>query len=371
MSEINDKKFMSLALRLAKKGEGSTSPNPMVGAVLVKNGKIIGKGYHKRAGMPHAEIEAFTDARIGRKSLKGATLYINLEPCCHTNKRTPPCVNEIVSAGIRKVVIGAKDQNPEVSGNSIKILRKNGIEVTTGVLEDECNRINEWFFKYVTEKIPYVVLKFAATYDGKIASFTGDSKWIGSEVQRRFAHRLRNSADAVLVGIETVLKDNPSLNVRLPNKRYIDQPKPIILDSKLRIPSNAKLIRLNNSPIIATANHKNNQKLKRLEKLGVKVLKSRTDSKNMINLKSLLKELGKLNIAYILVEGGSTVAASFLRSKLVDRVIFFYSPRILGADGISMIGNLKIKKVKDSINIKNVRFKGIGEEFYIEGDIDK
>jgi len=208
-------KYMSLALKLAKKAEGMTSPNPMVGAVVVKRGKIIGKGYHKKAGLPHAEIEAFSDAIKKKNSINGATLYVTLEPCCHEKKRTPPCVKAIIKNKISKVYIAMLDPNPEVSGNGVKLLRENGIEVEVGILEDKARVLNEAFTKYITTKKPFVILKLAATMDGKIAAYTGDSKWIGSPNQRTFAHQLRNKVDGIMVGIETVLKDNPSLNVRL------------------------------------------------------------------------------------------------------------------------------------------------------------
>ena len=230
-----DKKHMAAAIRLAVKARGMTSPNPLVGAVLTKNGKVIGRGYHKRAGLPHAEIEAFQDARKSRKKIEGSTLYVTLEPCCHKGKRTPPCVDSIIKEKVAKVVVSSLDPNPKVSGKGVSKLKRNGIEVVTGVLKDKSSAMNEAYIKYITKGEPYVILKLAATLDGKIAASSGDSKWIGSDTQRRYAHKLRSQADAVMAGIGTVLSDNPSLNVRL--KGDHKDPVPVVLDSDLRTPA--------------------------------------------------------------------------------------------------------------------------------------
>ncbi len=362
----NHTKYMSLALRLAKKGEGTTSPNPLVGAVLVKRGNIIGRGYHKKAGLPHAEIEAFNDAAKKKNSIKDATLYVTLEPCCHTNKRTPPCVKAIIEKKISKVFVSMLDPNPEVAGKGVRILRKNGIEVEVGILEEKAKQLNEAFTKYITTGKPFVILKLAATMDGKIAAYTGDSKWIGSPTQRKYAHQLRGKLDGIMVGIETVLKDNPSLNVRFGKKMSRD-PIPIVLDSKLRIPLDSNLLKIHETIIIATSDKSKKRKAEKLENLGATILNIKQDKNGRLNLKELARKLGKYKIMSVLIEGGSKVAASALKSGIVDKVVFFYAPKIVGAEGISMIGELDIPAIKKSIEIKNTKVKKINDELMVEG----
>ena len=357
---------MSIALRLAKKAEGKTSPNPLVGAVVVKRGKIIGQGYHKKAGLAHAEIEAFNDAAKKRNSLKGATLYVTLEPCCHTDKKTPPCVNTIIEKQISKVFVAMLDPNPKVSGNGIKMLRENGIEVEVGVLQDKAKELNEAFTKYITTGKPFVILKLAATLDGKIAAYTGDSKWIGSPAQRKHAHQLRSKVDGIMVGIETVLKDNPSLNVRLGKKTSKD-PVPIVVDSKLRIPVESNLLSIHEHSIIATSSGSNSKKTEELKNLGARILHIKKDKNGNLNLKEVTKHLGKHGITSVLIEGGSKVAASALKNKIVDKVVFFYAPKIVGSEGISMIGELGISTIKKSLEIKEIKIKKIKDELMIEG----
>ncbi|MBF8303490.1 MAG: diaminohydroxyphosphoribosylaminopyrimidine deaminase [Candidatus Dadabacteria bacterium] len=366
MPKNPDSKFMSIALRLARRTEGKTSPNPLVGAVVVRRGKILGMGYHKKAGLPHAEIEAFLDAERNGHNLKGSTLYVTLEPCSHTGKRTPPCVNAIIERGISKVVLGTIDLNPRVNGKGLKILRAKGIKVKAGVLEEKCREINEPFFKYVATGKPFIILKLAATLDGKIATFTGDSKWIGSELQRKYAHRLRNKVDAILVGIGTVLRDNPELTVRL-GKKSNRQPTPIVLDSRLKIPVESNLIALQRNPIIATTQLADPIKLKDLEKTGAKVLVIEQDENGQVDILKLVKKLGEMEITSVLVEGGGDVGASFLKKGIVDKVVFFYAPKIIGREGVSMVGKLGVSEVKDALSIRTVKVKKIGEEFVVEG----
>jgi len=361
---------MSIALKLAKKAEGKTSPNPLVGAVIVKGRKILGTGYHKKAGLPHAEIEAFNDAAKKKNFLKGATLYVTLEPCCHTSKRTPPCVNSIIEKQISKVFVAMLDPNPQVSGNGIRMLRKNGIEVEVGVLQDKAKELNEVFTKYITTKKPFVILKLAATMDGKIAAYTGDSKWIGSPAQRKYAHLLRNMVDGVMVGIETVLKDNPSLNVRLGKKTSVN-PVPIVLDSKLRTPIESNLLSIHEHSIIATSSLSKSRKIEKLKNLGATILNIKKDKSGNLNLKEVAKHLGKHGITSVLIEGGSKVAASALKNGIVDKVIFFYAPKIVGSEGISMIGELGISTIKKSLEIKDIKIKKIKDEFMVEGYLKK
>lgn len=368
MFKEKDHKYMRLALNLAKKAEGMTSPNPMVGAVLVKNGKLIGKGYHRKAGLPHAEVEAFTDAEKNGYRINGADLYVTLEPCSHRNKRTPPCTDSIIERKIKKVYIGTMDQNPEVKGKSMKLLRRSGVEVKGGILEEECTKLNEKFFKYITNKVPFVTLKLASTLDGKIATISGDSKWIGSEKQRKLAHRLRNSSDAILVGINTILIDNPSLNVRL-NKNAVSQPIPVILDSDLRISPDSNLFNIHDKIIVAANKKlKKSRKAKRLEDEGCSLIFLNKDKKtNSLSLKSLLVKLGKMEITSLLIEGGGKVASSALLEKVVDKLVLFYSPKIIGGDGKSMISKLGISKMSQSINLGDLKLKRFGEEYFFEG----
>ena len=361
----NDTKYMSLALSLAKKAEGMTRPNPLVGAVLVKKGKVIGKGYHQKAGLPHAEIEAFSDAAKKNNSIKGATLYVTLEPCCHENKRTPPCVKAILEMNISKVFVSMLDPNPVVSGKGVKLLKKNGIDVEVGLLEEKSKGLNESFTKYITLKRPFTTLKLAATLDGKIAAYTGDSKWIGSVNQRKYAHQLRNKSDAILVGIETILKDNPSLNVRL-SKRTSD-PIPIILDSDLRIPLNSNVLKIHQQVIIATSKAQQSAKFKQLQDLGAIILNIKKNKEGYLNLNELMRKLAKLEIMSVLIEGGSKVAASALKNGIVDKVVFFYSPKIVGADGISMIGELGIPSIKKSLQVSNIKVTKLKDEIMVEG----
>ncbi len=362
--------YMKKAINLAKKALGMTSPNPLVGAVVVRSNKIIGKGYHKKAGLPHGEIEAFQNTVSNGHKLKGATLYVTLEPCCHTGKRTPPCVDEIIKAGINNVVVGCRDQNPKVRGKGIRTLKRYGINVVEGVLEEECRLLNEAFFKHVTTRNPFVILKLAATLDGKIATKTGDSKWIGSESQRKKAHELRRQVDAVVVGIETLLIDNPSLNVRYGRGNKKD-PTPIVVDSRLRTPTKSKIFSVHKSVMIATTRSAPKNRRKTLENSGATIIDVAKNKNNDVDLKKLFSKLGELGKMSVLIEGGSTVAASALHAKIVDKVVLFYSPKLMGGSGLPMIGDLGITIVKNSIALENMQVRKFGEEFMVEGYIAK
>lgn len=360
--------FMKLALKLAKRAEGMTSPNPLVGAVLVKKDKIIGQGYHKRSGSAHAEIEAINHAKKKGQVVKGATLYVNLEPCCHDNKRTPPCTNAIIKSGISKVFVATYDQNPKVSGNGVSVLREAGIEVDVGLLEQKAKEVNKIFFKYITEKMPYVVLKLAATFDGKIATNSGDSKWIGSERQRKIAHQLRNKMDCILVGINTVIKDNPSLNVRI-RKRHISQPVPVVLDSNLRISPDSNVLKIHKNCIVVTSLESSEKRKRVLEQAGAKVLYSEVNGLGKLNLRSTMKQLSDMEFTSVLIEGGSKVASSAINEGVVDKVVLFYSPILFGGDGVSMISDLAIKDVNKAIRLRDVSIKRYGDELMIEGNL--
>lgn len=321
-----DEKWMRQALALARQGRGSTSPNPLVGAIIVKNQKIIGAGYHQKAGTPHAEIHALK--RAGANAV-GGTMYVTLEPCCHYGK-TPPCTQAIIKAGIKKVVVATVDPNPLVSGQGIKQLQEAGIQVITGILADQARRLNEVFFKYVTTGMPFCILKMAMTLDGKIATTTGDTRWISGSEARRVTHQLRSHCDAILVGINTVLNDDPQLTTRLDKGKGRD-PLRIILDSKLRIPQEAKVCTLLSSAptmVATTANH-DPEKRRMLANKGVEVLVV-DDRKGRVDLNSLMRILANKGITSVLIEGGSTVAAEAMEAGIIDKLYWFIAPKIIG-----------------------------------------
>jgi diaminohydroxyphosphoribosylaminopyrimidine deaminase/5-amino-6-(5-phosphoribosylamino)uracil reductase len=364
MPQLNDEYYMKMALRLAQRGLGKTSPNPMVGALIVKGGKIIGQGYHKRFGGPHAEINAIQDAK---GDLNGATLYVTLEPCCHKGKKTPPCLDTLLKYNWKSVVIGTVDPNPKVNGKSIEILKQKGIGTKVGVLQEECQRLNEAYFKYIQTGIPFVTLKFAQTLDGRIATSTGDSKWISSEPSLKWAHRLRSLHDAVLVGVSTVLKDDPQLTVRLVKGR---NPLRVVADSRLRIPLNSKILKdLEIAPtIIAATSQADIEKTFALSIMGIEVLTIEEDSEGMVDLKDLLQKLGKKNISSVLVEGGATTITSFIRQGLADKVIAIVAPKIMGK-GIEVVGELGILKVDRALKLSFDKVYRKGDDLVIEASI--
>jgi diaminohydroxyphosphoribosylaminopyrimidine deaminase/5-amino-6-(5-phosphoribosylamino)uracil reductase len=364
-----DKKFMRLALRLARKGLGKTSPNPMVGAVVVRGNVVVGRGYHHRAGEPHAEILALRQAG---KRARGATLYLNLEPCDHFG-RTPPCTRGIMDAGINRVVAGMKDPNPLVSGRGIRRLRRAGVQVDVGILKKECQELNAPFGKYVTSKTPFVTLKAAASLDGKVATRSGDSRWISSEVSRNYVHRLRQAVDAVMVGIGTVLKDDPLLTVRLPGGKRSHQPLRVIVDSRLRIPLHSQLVRTagQHPTLVATTRAASSSRMQRLARTNVEVSIIAKDARGHVSLKGLMKELALRGVVSVLVEGGSTLNASALRERVVDRLLFFLAPKIIGgqqAPGI--LGGEGILRIKEAKPVKIIKIRRIGPDVLIEGTLE-
>lgn len=355
---------MRKALRLARRGLGKTSPNPMVGALIVKDGEIIGQGYHRRYGEKHAEINAIQNAR-GRVS--GATLYVTLEPCCHYRKKTPPCVNAILKHNIGRVVVGTVDPNPQVNGEGIEILNRHGIETKVGVLREECDRLNETYFKYIQTGVPFVTLKFAQTLDGRIATVTGDSQWISSESTRRLAHRLRSLHDGIMVGLGTILADDPQLTVRLVKGR---SPIRVIPDSRLRISLNAKVLKDQDvaPTIIATTSQADDKKLSSLKGMGIEVLMVSEDEWGEVDLGNLFKSLGKRGISSILVEGGARIITSLFHQGLVDKVVLVIAPKIMGK-GIEAVGDLSIRGVSDVLKLSFVRTYRRGEDLVIEANI--
>ena len=362
-----DEKYMRMALRLAAKSKGRTSPNPMVGAVVVKNGTVLSRGYHKKAGEPHAEAIALTKA--GRKA-NGATLYVTLEPCSHTNKRTPPCTPLVLQSGVKRVVVAMIDPNPRVSGGGIKALRKAGVEVVTGVLADEARTLNEAFIKHITTGLPFVTLKIAQTLDGKIATAAGESKWITSAPAREEGHRLRNSNDAILVGVNTVLKDDPALTTRVPGGR---DPIRVIVDTRLRTPLTAKVI-TQQSPAktcIATIETMPKDKLVQLLDAGAEILIAK-ESKGQVDLRSLLKMLGSHGVTSLLIEGGAEINASALRSGIVDKVVLFIAPMLMaGTDSLCAIGGTSPLKLSQAVGLRDIVSRPVGPDLMVEGYIVK
>ena len=357
--------FMKKALALAKKGQGYTSPNPMVGAVIVKDGEVKGKGYHQSVGQAHAEVNAIEDAGA---QTKGATLYVNLEPCNHTG-RTPPCTRKILEAGIKRVVVAMEDPNT-IAGGGCVFLKQRGIEVLTGICENQARRLNEAFVKYVNTKNPFVIIKCAATLDGRIATRTGDSRWVTGEKARRYVHRLRHAVDAILVGIGTIHADNPNLTTRLGSKKGVD-PVRIVLDTHLSISPDARILKLNSNSdtILITGSTVSEDKKKKVVKKGVRQIVQPVKD-GQIDLKPLMVQLGSMGITSLLVEGGSRVIASAFRSGIVDKALFFYAPKILGGDdGIPICRGPGPQLMKDCIRVKNIRFQRFDDDVMIEGYI--
>ncbi len=360
-----DEKYMTMALRLAEKAAGQTSPNPMVGAVVVKNGRVVARGWHKKAGEPHAEAIALAKAGA---AARGATLYVTLEPCSHTYKRTPPCSPLVIQSGVKRVVIAMIDPNPKVSGGGIRAIRKAGIEVVTGVLETEARLLNEAFIKHVTKKVPFVTLKIAQTLDGKIATATGESKWITGKEAREEGHKLRSWNDAILAGINTVLRDNPSLTTRIAGGR---DPIRVIVDSKLRIPVKARVLTGKSaaSTVIATLAGAPKDKIKRLEAAGAEVLFVKSD-KGRVDLRDLMRKLGKMDILSVLIEGGAEIHASSLKAGIVDKVVLFVAPTLMtGKDSLCSIGGTSPKKLDQAIRLAGVTARFVGPDLKIEGYI--
>lgn len=360
---MSDEDFMKLALRLARRGLGKTSPNPMVGAVIVKDNRVIGKGYHHRFGGKHAEAEAIENAR---EDISGAMMYVTLEPCCHYGK-TPPCVDAIIQNNIGEVIIGTLDPYPDMKGKSVEILNGHGIKTKVGVLEEECRSLNEAYLKYMTSRLPFITVKFAQTLDGRIATSAGSSRWISSPASRRLAHKLRAQHDAVMVGIGTVIKDNPQLTVRLVRGR---NPTRIVLDTRLRVPLDARVLMNQQEALtmIATTSGADGEKLSALRRMGIEVLTIPEDERGFIDLPRLLEALGQKGISSILVEGGAETITSLLRQKLADRLVVFTAPRIMGR-GIEAVGELDIKDVDSALKLTFKKVYRSGEDVVIEARV--
>ncbi len=356
--------YMNRALELAKGGWGTTNPNPMVGALIVKNGEIIAEGYHEVFECAHAEVAAFNNAK---QDVRGGTLYVNLEPCSHYG-RTPPCAEAIIKAGISKVVVAMEDPNPKVSGRGISMLRSAGIETIVGILEQEARKLNEIFIKYIVQKRPFVIMKTAMTLDGKIASTCGDSKWISGESSRHHVHIVRDRVAAIMVGVNTVLEDNPALTTRLESKTGKD-PIRIIIDSKGRIPVESCVINAESSAgvILATTSALENEKEKRLKDKGVHILKLGKPDGH-VDLDRLMNELYKLEIDSVLLEGGGGLNAAALNSGIVDKVMFYIAPKFIGGrDAKTPIEGEGLKLMKDAIKLHDLSISRFDKDVLIEG----
>jgi diaminohydroxyphosphoribosylaminopyrimidine deaminase/5-amino-6-(5-phosphoribosylamino)uracil reductase len=362
-----DERFMRTALRLAGKALGRTSPNPLVGAVVVKNRKVIASGWHRRAGEPHAEAIALRKAGA---AAKGATLYVTLEPCSHTKKRTPPCSPLVIASGVRRVVVAMIDPNPRVSGGGVRALKREGIEVVTGVLKHEAERLNEAFIKHMTTGMPFVTMKIAQTLDGKIATASGESKWITGTEAREEGRRLRDRNDAILVGINTVLKDDPSLTARMPGGR---DPLRVVVDSRLRIPLNARILtqRSNAGTIVATVATAPRARIAKLRKAGADVLVVRSTG-GRVDLKDLMRQLGKRDVQSVLIEGGSEVHASALAAGIVDKAVLFVAPLFMtGRDSLPSIGGPSPRRLSQAVLFTEAEASTVGDDLMIEGYILK
>ena len=362
-----DIRYMRLAIELAEQGRGWTNPNPVVGAVIVKEGKIIGEGFHERYGELHAERNALADCRKRGENPKDAVIYVTLEPCCHHGK-TPPCTDAILEAGIKRVVVGAKDTNPLVGGKGITLLREHGVEVTEEILEEECRRQNRIFFHYMKEKTPYVVMKYAMTLDGKIATVSGKSKWITGETAREHVHNLRHELMGIMVGVGTVLADDPLLNCRLPGKKC---PIRIICDTGLKTPLESQIVRTakQQRTILATC-EREREKRKIYETAGCEIVEV-PEKDGHVDLKVLMSELGSRGIDSILLEGGGTLNDSALRSGVVNEVHAYIAPKLFG--GVmakTPVMGLGVDSPAEAFSLKNVRLEQIGEDILLVGETE-
>ncbi len=359
---MDDISYMQLALTLAKKGWGWVNPNPMVGAVVVKDNRIIGQGYHMKYGQLHAERNALQNCSV---SPKDAVLYVTLEPCCHYGK-TPPCTEAIIESGIRRVVIGSSDPNPLVAGKGIRLLRSHGIEVTEGILKKQCDQLNEVFFHYIQTKTPYVIMKYAMTMDGKIATRTGKSQWITGEKARTRVHQDRHRYSAIMVGIQTVLSDDPLLTCRLPNTK---NPIRVICDTTLRIPISSKIVQTAKEvpTIIATCCTEEKQYIP-LQESGCQIIT--TPYKNgHVDLRYLMKKLGEQNIDSILLEGGGNLNWSALQQGIVKKVQAYIAPKLFGGNGTSPVTGIGIDSPNKSILLSPPVITAIGEDLLLESEV--
>lgn len=369
-----DEALMARALELARFGAGHTSPNPMVGALVVSDGQVVGEGYHRQAGTPHAEVHALDAA--GR-SAHGATLYVSLEPCDH-HGRTPPCTEAILAAGIRRVVAAVRDPNPRVAGRGIVRLREAGVEVTEGVLEAEAARLNEAFFHYITRGVPFLTMKYAMTLDGKIATATGDSRWISGAGSRAMAHRLRSENDAVMVGVGTVLRDDPLLTARPPDSKGRD-PIRLVLDSRLSLPAAARVLRADSpaptwvvtTPLAPADRRRATEEAARESPAPVEVI-TVPAAGGRVDLRALFQELGRRGLTSVLLEGGATVNAAALAEGLVQKIVCFVAPKLFGGGSAAPgpVAGQGVKAADEARYLKRLRVESIGDDVMITGYLE-
>ena len=361
---MEDREYMSMALALAQKGQGFTAPNPMVGAVIVKDGRIIGKGWHEQYGQPHAERNALSSCT---ESPRGATMYVTLEPCCHHGKQ-PPCTDAILEAGIRRVVVGSSDPNPLVGGKGIQILRANGVEVTENVLRASCDQVNEVFFHYIRTGRPFVVLKYAMTLDGKIAAYTGESKWITGEEARAHVHRQRHRYTAIMAGVGTVLADDPLLTCRMPGGK---NPIRILCDSNLRTPLTARVVTTaRDVPTLLATCCTDRAKQQAYEAAGCRILQT-AQRDGHVDIPGLMEQLGKEGIDSILLEGGGTLNWAALKGGVVQKVLAYIAPKLLGGKTAKTpVEGLGAPDPDHGVRLKNSKITPLGEDFLVESEVE-
>lgn len=361
-----DEKYMRLAMQLAGNAIGRTSPNPLVGAVIVKDNRVVGCGWHRKAGTPHAEVHALNQAG---ELAQGADVYVTLEPCAHYGK-TPPCAKALVEAKVKNVYGGLLDVNPKVAGKGFKILEDAGIHVEYGFLQDELRKQNEVFFKWIEHKKPFIVLKAAMTLDGKIATATGQSKWITNETSRAYGYKLRDIYDGIMVGINTVIEDNPMLTARVDGGK---NPIRIVVDSSLKIDINANVVQDKSAKtIIATTDKADKDKFLKLQAQDVDVIVVDKDENDKVDIEKLLDILGQQNICSILVEGGATLSGSFVAKKLVDKVYFFIAPKIIGGkEAKTPVAGTGILNLQEALTLKDIQIEKLEEDILIIGRVDK
>lgn len=373
MARPSHAQFMRRAMALALQARGRTSPNPIVGAVIARQGRILAEGFHRQAGADHAEVIALK--KLKKNQARGATLYVTMEPCCLYGK-TPPCVPMVVESGIGRVVVGARDPNPQINGRGIQWLKEAGVEVIEGILQDDCAGLNKPFEKYITKKIPYVTLKAALSLDGKIATATGESKWISNTLSRQYVHELRAEVDAILVGAGTLKQDDPLLTVRLGsaarNGAPRKQPMVVVVDNKLEVPLPRQIFKAKNRRVIfATTWMSPEENRRALIRQGAEVWPLNADLTGRVDLRDLLRALGEKGITHLLVEGGGGIFSSFISQRLVDRLLIFLAPKLLGGQAIDWLPEINVRKIQESLELGKISVKMLGNNILVEGELKK